>query len=192
MALSKSPYYNKQGLWSLFLICAFPLLFWTLLLAFRDVSWLRERTNAWDAIGVVAYGMVFAFVESVLFFIVTAALGFLVSRSWSIEKRVALMGVLSLITALWAMINQLYFLFVIHIPAPLLQLLTYSKRPVLIMYAIAIAFVFPSAAVPTYFILQFQKSMRAVQDLMERTSTLTMLYLFLAFIGLVVVIIRNI
>lgn len=192
MALSKSRYYNKQGLWSLFLICAFPILFWTLLLAFRDISWLTERTNTWDAIGVVAYGMVFAFIESILFFIIITMLGFLVPLKWSIERRVALMGILALITALWAMINQIYFLFGLSIPAPVLQLLTYSKRPVLIMYAIALAFVFPSAAVPTYFILQSEKSMRAVQDLMERTSTLTMLYLFLAFIGLVIVIIRNI
>lgn len=190
--MSKSPYYNKQALWSLFLMCAFPLLFWTLLLAFRDVSWLTERTNAWDAIGVVAYGMIFAFVESALFFIVAAAFGFLVSRKWSIERRVALMGILALITAIWAMIDQLYFLLGTGIPAPFIQFLIYTRRPVLTMYIVALALVFPSVSVPTYFILRSEKILKAVQDFMERLSTLTMFYLFLAFVGLVIVVIRNI
>ena len=192
MKPSDSQYYNKQGLWSLYLMCAFPLLFWTLLLAFRDVSWLTERTNAWDAIGVVSYGMVFALVESVMYFIVMTALGFLVSRSWSKERRVALLGVLALITALWAMINQLYFLFGVPVPGLLFQLLLHTGRPVLSMYIIASALVLPSVVIPTYFILHSEKSPKAVQDFMERLSTLTMFYLFLGFIGLIIVVIRNI
>jgi len=44
----------------LFLISAFPLHVWTLLLAFRDFSWLTERTNLWDAIGVLSYGLIYA------------------------------------------------------------------------------------------------------------------------------------
>ena len=60
--------YTRQGLWSLFLMCAFPLHAWTLILAFRDISWLTDRTNAWDAVGVTSYGLVFAFVESMVLF----------------------------------------------------------------------------------------------------------------------------
>ena len=67
--------YSRQGLWSLFLTCAFPLHFWTLILVFRDISWLTDRTNAWDAIGVASYGMIFAFTESVVIFLVAALLG---------------------------------------------------------------------------------------------------------------------
>ncbi|MDD2921246.1 MAG: hypothetical protein PHQ36_03080 [Anaerolineales bacterium] len=190
--MSKSPYYDKQGLWALFLICAFPLFFWTLLLAFRDVSWLTARTNIWDAIGVISYGMIFAFIESLLFFIVAAALGFLVSRAWSVERRVALLGVLALIIALWAIAAQTYFLLGAKLPAALAQFLITTKRPVLTMYVIALALVAPSISVPTYLILHSEKSLKAAQDLMERISTLTMLYLFLAFVGLIIIIIRNI
>ncbi len=189
---SSASYYNKQGLWSLFLTCAFPLFFWTLLLAFRDVSWLTERTNAWDAIGAVSYGMVFAFVESALFFIVVVLLGFLISRKWSGERRVALLGVLALIVALWAIIDQLYFLLGAHIPAALFQALLRSQRPVLAMYIAALTLVFASVITPTYFILRSEKVLKAAQDFMERISTLTMFYLFLAFVGLIIVIIRNI
>ena len=67
--------YSRQGLGSLFLTCAFPLHFWALLMAFRDISWVAERTNLWDAIGVLGYGLVFALVESILIFLVLALLG---------------------------------------------------------------------------------------------------------------------
>ena len=62
--------YSKQGLWNLFLICAFPLHVWTIILAFRDFSWVTERTNSWDALGVVSYGLIFALIESVAVFLV--------------------------------------------------------------------------------------------------------------------------
>ena len=55
--------YTRQGLWTLFLMCALPLHIWTLILAFRDLPWLTDRTNAWDAFGVMSYGLIFALVE---------------------------------------------------------------------------------------------------------------------------------
>ena len=62
--------YTRQGLWTLFLMCALPLHIWTLILAFRDLPWLTDRTNAWDAFGVMAYGLIFALAESILLFLV--------------------------------------------------------------------------------------------------------------------------
>jgi hypothetical protein len=192
MTPSKNYFYNKQGLWSLYLMCAFPLFFWTLLLSFRDISWLTERTNLWDAIGVVAYGMIFAFAESLVWFIVVTALGFLVSRAWSIEKRVALMSVLFLITALWSIIDQSYFLLGAWTPAPILRAIAFTGRPVATMYAIAFVLTSLSVAFPAYRILHSEKALKGVQDFMERASTLSMFYLFLSFAGLIVIIIRNI
>jgi hypothetical protein len=191
MPPSKNYFYNKQGLWSLYLMCAFPLLFWTLLLAFRDVSWLTERTNLWDAIGDVSYGMFYAFVESLIWFIVLTALGFLVSRKWSIERRVALLGVLFLITALWSMLDQLYHLTGRWTPLPILRAIAYTGRPVFTMYLIALGLTSLSFMLPAYFILHSDKALKNVQDFMERLSTLTMFYLFLSFVGLIIVVIRN-
>jgi len=192
ITLSNSRYYRKQELWSLFLMCAFPLYFWTLLLAFRDVSWLTERTNAWDAVGVVSYGMVFASVESVIVFIIAVLLGFLVSRSWSGERRGALLGVLALIASLWATADQLYFLWGTPLPAWIFQILVKSAHPVRIIYGVLLALVAPTVILPAYFILQTDKGLQAAQNFIERITLLSMLYLFSAFAGLVVVIIRNI
>jgi hypothetical protein len=68
--------YTRQGLWTLFLMCALPLHIWTLILAFRDLPWLTDRTNAWDAWR-VSYGLIFAW-SSVLLFLVFLLLGMLV------------------------------------------------------------------------------------------------------------------
>jgi hypothetical protein len=192
MTTSKNYFYNKQGLWSLYLICAFPLLFWTLLLGFRDVSWLTERTNSWDAISVIGYGMVFAFVESLIWFAVTAALGFLVSRKWSIERRVVLMGMLFLLVSLWSMLEQAYFMAGVNAPLWVMRAIAATGRPIFSMYLAAFGLVSLSVLVPVYFIIRSDKALKSIQDFMERLSTLTMLYLFLSFCGLVIIIIRNI
>ena len=128
MAISESRRHSRQGLWTLFLVCAFPFHLWTIILAFRDFSWVAERTNAWDAIGVAAYGMLFALFEGLVVFLVAVLLGFLVPRIWN-EKRIALLSVLVLITALWAMMGQLYFLWNIPFPEGLIRFLAGSDHP---------------------------------------------------------------
>lgn len=185
-------FYHQKGLWLLYLTCAFPLFFWTLLLGFRDISWLAERTNLFDAIGVIAYGMIYAFVESVIWFIVTATLGLLISRCWSAERRAALMGVIFLVLSIWSILEQAYFAFSLSIPAWVLQTMAATGRPVLVMYIIALGLVSLSMIIPAYFILHSEQTLQKFLDFMDSLSTLSILYLFIGFIGLVIIIIRNI
>src|SRR3972149_6026554 len=56
-----SKQYSKKGLWTLFLMCAFPLHVWAFILSFMDFSWVAERTNTWDALGVISYGFSLSF-----------------------------------------------------------------------------------------------------------------------------------
>lgn len=184
--------YSKQGLWSLFLICAFPLHVWTIVLAFRDFSWVSERTNSWDAIGVVSYGLIFALVESVLVFLVAILLGFLVSRKWSEDRRVALVGTLVFITSLWAMAGYLYFMLNLSVPVETVRFFNGLAHPLRVLYAISLALVGLTLALPAYFLLQSEKFLQGVRSFFERISTLTLFYLFFDFIGLVIVIVRNV
>ena len=184
--------YSKQGLWSLFLICAFPLHVWTIILAFRDFSWVTERTNSWDAIGVVSYGLIFALVESLAVFLVAVLLGFLISKKWDEERRVTLMGLLVVITSLWAMGGYLYFMFQVSIPGETIAFFVSLAHPLRFLYAISLALVSPTVALPTYFILRSEKFFKSVQELFERLSLLTLFYLFFDFVGLIVIIFRNI
>ncbi|HVN15825.1 MAG TPA: hypothetical protein VMT73_08805 [Anaerolineales bacterium] len=184
--------YSKQGLWSLFLICAFPLHLWTLLLAFRDLSWLTDRTNAWDAIGVASYGMVFAFIESLIIFLFFALLGFLIAKQWEQNQRISLLSALVLILSLWAIIGQLYFLLGISFPDSWVALFAQSSHPLRVLYIVAALIVALTLLIPAWFILRSDKALHFMQGLSERLSLLTMVYLFFDVVGLVIVIIRNI
>ena len=183
--------YSKQGLWSLFLMCAFPLHFWTLILVFRDIQWMTERTNFWDALGVASYAMVFAFLESLLLFLILTLLGFLVPTQWTRETRIALLTVLFLILSIWAMLSQLYFLAAVQAPGWFIFLMARTGHPVRILYALALILVTPTLALPAWFALRSEKFLKSVNSLIERLSLLSGLYLFFDVVGLIIVIIRN-
>ena len=184
--------YTKQGLWSLFLICAFPLHLWTIILAFRDFSWVTERTNSWDAVGVLSYGLIFAFIESVAVFLVTVLLGFLISKKWGEDRRIALLGTLVLVASLWAMTSYLYFMLQVAIPAETIAFLTSLAHPLRLLYAVSLAPAGITVALPTYLVLRSEKFMQGVKAFFERLSVLTLFYLFFDFVGLIIVIVRNI
>ncbi len=183
--------YSKQGLWSLFLMCAFPLHFWTLILVFRDIQWMTERTNFWDALGVASYAMVFAFLESLLLFLILTLLGFLVPTQWTREMRIALLAGLFLILSVWAMLSQLYFLAAVQTPGWFIFLMARTGHPVRILYVLALILVIPTLVLPAWFILRSEKFLKSVIGLIERLSLLSGLYLFFDVVGLIIVIIRN-
>lgn len=183
--------YTRQGLWSLFLVCAFPLHLWTLLMAFRDISWLTERTNARDAIGVVSYGMLFAFAESVVVFGLVALLGFFTPPRWTPQRRIAFLSLLLLITAGWAMIAQLLFMWNVSLPAWAVDFLRGSSHPFRILYAGSLALVAPTVVLPVYAFIRSRKAAGFMQNLIERLSLLAAFYLFLDVLAIVVIIFRN-
>ena len=184
--------YSKQGLWSLFLICAFPLHVWTIILAFRDFSWVSERTNSWDAVGVASYGLIFAFVESLLVFLVAILLGFLISKKGSEHRRIALVGILVFVTSLWAMVSYLYFMLGWSLPGGAILFMAGLAHPLRFLYAAILFLVGITISIPAYFTLRSDKFLQGVHGLFERLSLLALFYLFFDFIGLVVVVVRNI
>ena len=184
--------YTKQGLWSLFLMCVFPLHIWTLILAFRDMSWVIERTNVWDAIGVVSYGMIFAFVESLVVFVVVVLLGIVTPIEWESDKRIAFLCLLIIIMAIWGMIGQLLFLWNVSLPPSVMQFVARSAHPLRVLYAISLAIVVPTVLLPVYSFVRSKRAVLFMKNLMERLSILSLFYLFFDVIGLIVIIIRNI
>jgi hypothetical protein len=188
----KGQLYSRQGLWSLFLMCAFPLHLWTIFLALRDFSWLIDRSNLWDAVSVLSYGLVFAFAESVIVFLIAMLLGLLVPKFWGQDRRVTLISILVVSLALWAMISQLYWLLGVSIPEFLFRSLMNVQHPVRFLYGWTFAIVLVTTMLPTYFVLRSDKFFRFIQTLIERFSLLTTFYLIFDFAGLIIVIIRNI
>ena len=191
MAIFKARY-SRQGLWLLFSTCAFPIHVWTLILFFQDISWVTERTNSWDAIGVGSYGLLIAFFESVFVFVIALLLGFLVPRNWDKNKRVAVLGWLALITAVWAILDQLYFLTNFQFPSSLLQVMLKSGHPLWILNGLVLGGAILTTLLPVIRLMKSEKFGTNINAFMERITTLSALYLFLDFCGLIVVIIRNV
>lgn len=184
--------YSKQGLWLLFLMSVFPQHLWTLIFAFRDISWLIDRTNVWDAIGNMSYGMVYAFFESLAFFCILALLGLFTPKQWEVNRRVAFLTVLLLTASIWAMISQLLYLWNIWLPFSWLQVIANTGRPLLMLYLLSLALVVPTVGIPVFVFIRSKKAFPSMLDIMDRLSLLSTFYLFLDVIGLVIVLIRNI
>ncbi len=173
-------------------MAAFPTHVWTIILVLQDYSWVTERTNSWDAIGVGAYGLLVALAESVFVFVVALVLSFLISRKWEESRRLALLFVTIFIVAIWAIINQLYFLFGVTLPGGMMRSLINAAHPLRILYGTSFVLVTVSVVLPFFAVLQSDKAVKGLKTVMERLSTLTVLYLFLDAVGLVIVIIRNV
>ncbi|HAV75722.1 MAG TPA: hypothetical protein DCX53_00045 [Anaerolineae bacterium] len=188
---SKSSIYTRQGLWSLFLMCAFPLHLWTIILVFQDVSWVAERTNAWDAVGVASYAMVFALVESLLVFLIMTLIGFVTPRRWDVNKRVAFLTLLILILAIWGIASQLLFLWNINLSEQVIQFLARSGHPLWYLYGVSLAVVIPTVFVPVYIFLRSDKMSIFIYDLADRLLVLSMFYLLFDLAGIIVLIVRN-
>jgi hypothetical protein len=173
-------------------MCALPLHAWTMLLAFRDLTWLTDRTNAWDAVGVLCYGLLFALVESGLLFLATAILGLAVPRAWDPDRRIALLGALVLVLSMWAMISQLFFLTSFRVPDDIVDLLVQSRHPARIIYSTLPVVVAATFALPAWAVLRAGRGLQFIKAVMERLGILATLYLVFDAAGLVIVLIRNI
>lgn len=101
----------KPYLRKLFLLVAFPIHIWSIFQIFENLNWVAERTVFADAIGYGAYALLAALIESGIFFLIALPVFFLLTRSRTAEKALAI-AVLSYFTIalLWIfrsiMINQ--------------------------------------------------------------------------------------
>ena len=183
--------YTLPGLWSLFLMCALPLHAWTLVLAFRDMAWLTDRTNSWDAIGVLCYGLLFALAESLALFIVMALLGLLLPRRWEPERRIALLGVYALVLALWAIVAQLFFLANMRLSGRIVEFLVASPHPLWVIYGVLLVLILVTFVFPMWVISRPAGSLKFIGTLIEKLALLGMFYLLFDVAALVIVVIRN-
>jgi hypothetical protein len=172
-------------------MCAFPLHLWALLLSFRDFSWVSERTSAWDAVGVASYGLLIAFFESLVVFLIAALLGLLVSAKWDEPHRIALLTVLILILSSWAISGQAYFVWGLSPPKQFVDLIAGSGHPYRYLFGITFVEVVLTFAIPAILVLRSERFFRFIREVIDRLSLLTSFYLFFDLVGLIIIVIRN-
>jgi hypothetical protein len=90
------------------------------------------------------------------------------------------------------MIAQAFFLVEDIVPESILGFLAQSQRPLWIIYGSIGTFVIASNALPVYFLIRYEKFVNVINAIIDRLILLSTLYIFLDFVGIVVIIIRNI
>jgi hypothetical protein len=146
----------------------------------------------WDAIGVISYGLVFAFVESLVLFIVYLLLGFLVSTHWNGVFRITLLGTLALLLSVVAMLAQASFIWNVSLPGQFMLYIAHISHPLRFLYGFALIGVLLIIVPPILLILKSEKFMSSMHSFLERLTVLAGFYLVLDLIALIIVIVRNV
>ncbi len=183
--------YTRSEIWFLFLICAFPIHIWALILFFQDIAWIAERSNFWDALGVGAYGLLIALAESLFVTFCVWLLSFLTPKTWTNIKQIHFMGTLVMAAAVWAICGQSYFLFEAQLPIILSSAIALAPHPLWVVYGLVFAAVGLSIGGLALAGVKSERYQAAVSALFERLTLLSGLYLVFDGFGLVIVLIRN-
>lgn len=183
--------FDRNLLFKLFLVCAFPIHAWAIIMVIRDLEWIAERTNQWDAIGVFGYALLGALIESLLIFLVIILLSYLISQKWNAEKRFGVLFTVVFVSAFWSIIGQLYFVLGGAAPQFIVDFAISSGHPLWVLYGISFPLVVASIVVPIYLFLQKYQSSGKFMAFVDRLILLSGMYLFLDVIGIIIVIIRN-
>lgn len=181
MGIFKRSNISREDIFLIFAACVFPVFLWSFYNLFNQMPNLLLRLNIPELIGVAAYILGFALLESCLFFIVLFATLFLLAlvlpRKLLGDHLVAISSLLALLISGLAMVFQLSLnrIFLIS-----------TKRSVVFVGVILLGFL------GYYFIvLRFPKFENAVRSLLRRLSVLSGLYALLGILSILVILIRN-
>ena len=186
--------FQKEHLLKLFLVCAFPFHLWTILLVLKDVEWITRRSDFWDAIGVGAYALIYAFLESFVFFMFIVILGILLPWKWERNKVFAQLGFISMWIQFWAILFQFYRHRNLVSPLFFSDWLISTGHPLvygIVVIGLLIIIVIGSAIVPIYLIGYKHQVEKKIVSFLERVTILSILYIALDIISAVILLIRN-
>jgi hypothetical protein len=169
---------TKQDLWLLFAACVLPTHIWAIVNILREVPAWVKRMNTFQMVGVMSYDMaVFALPDALLPFLGLLILAAILPAALFRYKLVALGSAFALITQIWLIIFHLTQLIGTRSIVP------YGLWGGTYLLAMGLAY---------FFIRRRPQVEAAVIAFVRRVATLSALYLFLDFVGIIVVIVRNI
>jgi hypothetical protein len=182
--------FTKNIAWQFFLLVAFPVHFWALILWFLDFDTVAQRTNTWDAIGEGGYFLCYAFFESVVIFSLLNILLLLLPKRFNQRIVFLVAATLYLVISGWFMLEQArFFPFMpegnwLFIRLQMVNSLRSNTGKVL-----AIGFL-ASMIMPLYLVIRYEKIRTTISSFYERISTLSLLYLSLDLVSFVIVLLR--
>ena len=118
-------------------------------------------------------------------------LGFLIPSRWEVEKKYVLLGFLGFLILIWAIIAQMYFLEGGVKLAAITNLVIQSKHPLRVLWATVFTVDVLSVGLTAFLVIRFYSVRQVLNNFFGRINLLSALYVVLDFIGIVVVVMRN-
>ena len=172
------------------LIAAFPIHLWSLLMIFRDLEFVSERTEMWDAVGYAGYALMLALVESMLVALIIWGLSFVLPKKWTTSRTFTVIASLYLILAGASIADMAFHAFnEVRISKQYLYgLATYPT----LTYALIAGAIVVASVIVVILIHKSEKFEKAVSEIYERFTLLSYFYLVMDVIGIIIVIVRNV
>jgi hypothetical protein len=167
-----------SGAGDLFAVCAFPIYIWSIIAVLREVPAWILRLPLWDVVGLVAYTQAFALVESILFFAGVVGLSLVLPAAW-LRQRLPLQGLLLVVVATVAAATFHYAEHTLR-SFGILGLGFLVLMPLLLF------------ALGSYLVRRYGWLEKGALAFVRRISVLSYLYVSIGFVGLLIVIARNI
>jgi hypothetical protein len=183
--------FTRADWFKLFLVCAFPLHLWTLLMVFRDINWVADRTTMWDAIGFSGYALFYTLLESILLTGFVALLSLLFPRGWGKTMRLLVMSLLAMVMAGWSIMEQLILIVFFGQLRKFGMANPWLANP-WVWGGIFVTLIALSVAIPILLLQGKPKLQKGIDSFLERLTILSGFYLFLDAVGIVIIIIRNV
>ena len=185
--------FSRKHLLSLFLVSAFPFHLWTIIMLIRDYGWITQRSGTSSFTGVASLAMIYALVESVIFFLLLLVLGLLIPWKWSAERVFTISGFLALWIPIWDMLAQIYRAVDFANPNFLATWLLSTNHPVRYGYPLLIIIILLAVGLTAglIWLVSFkEKVQKIISSIIERITLLSTLYLLLDLAGFIIMAVR--
>ena len=167
----------KKELFLAFASCAFPIYIWAIVNRLYEVPALILRLSAWDLVGVFAYTISFALMESGVVFVILLVINFVLPPKFFRDKFVVISAVIVFLTSVWFMLAHFFDS----------SIRLWGK----VEFAL-FALLFLISLTGSYFaVLRSEKLTKVIENIVERVSLLFYFYLIIALFFVLIVVIRN-
>jgi hypothetical protein len=169
----------KSEYFRLFLVCAFPVHVWAYINLLNDMPSMVLEMGVWRILGVAAYVLVFALLESLLVFGLIFLVSFILPERLFGVKFVHVGAIFILICAIFFLLIHLYGQWEIE------SLKFEYWLALWVLIGLSVFFI------AVYWLTGNERVQNLLQSGIESLAVLSLLYISLDMLGLLVIIIRN-
>lgn len=175
----------------LFLVLAFPIHLWVVLVGFQDLDYIISLNTPWDGIGFICYLLLYSLIDSIVIFLLITIISLMTPEAWSKEFRFVWLSGFGMMLTIFSVMEQ-YLIFEWFISFGFLQRMKWLSYPmwvgsVLVLFLLLTAWVVPRCLIQPNRWLQ-----ERLYSILEKLAVLAGFYIFLDLAAIIIIIMRNI